>query len=116
MRHEAAIKSHCPKLEADSHLSMEPLVAAFKELLQDLPSVPCIEDLPIDVPLPALAIAAPSVVVLWHLLPWLYDYYGARGIPGPFLAKFSDLWLGLAAKSGHRSEVVHKLHLKHGPL
>jgi len=62
----------------------------------------------------SLALAGTSLVVLWHLVPWLYDTHGTRSIPGPFIAKFSDIWLGLVAKNGHRSEVVHQLHLKYG--
>lgn len=64
-----------------------------------------------------LAIGVPlTTVFLYHFLPWLYDSYGTRSIPGPFLAKFTDLWLALVSKGGHRSEVVHQLHLKHGTV
>jgi benzoate 4-monooxygenase len=56
------------------------------------------------------------VVLAVHVLPWLVDPYGMRNVPGPFLAKFSDLWLGRVAALGHRSEVVHQLHRQHGPL
>jgi benzoate 4-monooxygenase len=34
--------------------------------------------------------------------------------PGPFLAKFSRLWLARQAGRGNRFEVVHELHKKHG--
>ena len=33
---------------------------------------------------------------------------------GPFLAEFSDAWLGWVAAQGHRSEVVHDMHAKYG--
>ena len=59
----------------------------------------------------ALAIAA---VLLVHLVPLITDPYGLRSYPGPFLAKISDAWLGWVAAQGHRSEVVHGLHQKHG--
>lgn len=62
------------------------------------------------------AIVVPPLVFLFHFIPWLYNFYGTRSIPGPFLAKFTDLWLALHSKNGHRSEVVHQLHLKHGSI
>ncbi|KAG6815003.1 hypothetical protein H0H87_005926 [Tephrocybe sp. NHM501043] len=67
--------------------------------------------------LSTLALVAPaSLLLLVHLVPYLWDSHNARALPGPFLAKFSDLWLGLVAKGGHRSELVHDLHLKYGPV
>ncbi|KAI0302392.1 cytochrome P450 monooxygenase pc-bph [Multifurca ochricompacta] len=47
-------------------------------------------------------------------IPWLLDPHGLRSFPGPFLARFSDLWLGRVAQQGHRSEIVHALHEKYG--
>ena len=58
----------------------------------------------------------PTLVILGHLVPWLVDPHGLRSFPGPWLAHFSDLWLGRVARQGHRSEVVHDLHEKHGEL
>jgi benzoate 4-monooxygenase len=55
-----------------------------------------------------------SVVFLVHFVHWLLDPYGIRSIPGPFLAKFSDAWLGWVSAHGHRSEVVHEMHMKYG--
>ncbi|OCH91279.1 cytochrome P450 [Obba rivulosa] len=55
-----------------------------------------------------------AAVALVHLVPWLLDPHGIRSYPGPWLAKFSDAWLGWVAAHGHRSEVVHELHKKHG--
>ncbi|TFK48996.1 cytochrome P450 monooxygenase pc-bph [Heliocybe sulcata] len=54
------------------------------------------------------------VVALGHVVPYLVDPHGAKNIPGPFLAKVSDAWLGRVTAQGHRSEVVHDLHKKHG--
>ncbi|KAF7344377.1 Cytochrome P450 monooxygenase [Mycena sanguinolenta] len=64
----------------------------------------------------AVLAAVPVVVVLVHLLIYLVDPYGIRHYPGPFLAKFSDAWLGYISKQGHRSEVIHEMHLKYGPF
>ncbi|KAK0192187.1 cytochrome P450 monooxygenase [Armillaria mellea] len=56
------------------------------------------------------------LVVLVHLVPYVVDSHGLRSYPGPFLAKFSDAWLGYVTYKGHRSEVVHDLHMKYGPF
>ncbi|KAG6889134.1 hypothetical protein C0995_003494 [Termitomyces sp. Mi166 len=63
-----------------------------------------------------LVYAVPSIFILAHLIPYLWDPHNARALPGPWLARFSDIWLGLVAKSGHRSETIHQLHLKYGPF
>jgi benzoate 4-monooxygenase len=65
----------------------------------------------------ATALAAlPVTVVLAHLISYLLDPFNQRRIPGPFLAKFSDLWLGWTTSQGHRSENVHELHKKYGTV
>ncbi|KAJ3501164.1 hypothetical protein NLJ89_g9465 [Agrocybe chaxingu] len=61
-----------------------------------------------------VALGAPAVIVLAHFLSWLIDPHGIRKIPGPLVAKFSDIWLGIISKNGHRSEVVHQMHQKYG--
>ena len=55
-----------------------------------------------------------TLIILTHLVAWLVDPHGLRTFPGPFLARFSDLWLGRVAQQGHRSEVVHEMHEKYG--
>jgi benzoate 4-monooxygenase len=66
------------------------------------------------VDLSTLAVLVPSVVALAHVIAYFYDPHGIRLYPGPFIAKFSDAWLGLVSKNGHRSEVVHRMHQKYG--
>lgn len=61
-------------------------------------------------------VALPAAVVLAHLVSYFLDPFNQRRIPGPLLAKFSDLWLGWTASQGHRSDVVHKLHQKYGTV
>jgi benzoate 4-monooxygenase len=63
-----------------------------------------------------LAVVIPTAFALAHVVPYLYDPHGIRQYPGPFIAKFSDIWLGLVAKNGHRSEVVHRMHQMYGML
>jgi benzoate 4-monooxygenase len=60
------------------------------------------------------AYAIPGVIVAVHLMPWLWDTHRIRGYPGPFFAKFSDIWLGYVAKAAHRSETIHEVHRKYG--
>lgn len=62
----------------------------------------------------SLALGIPALVVLGHVLNWLIDRHKIRRYPGPFFAKFTDLWLGRIAANGHRSEVVHELHKQYG--
>jgi benzoate 4-monooxygenase len=62
----------------------------------------------------SVIILVPTLVILGHLIPWIVDSHGLRSFPGPWLAHFSDLWLGRVAHQGHRSEVVHELHQKYG--
>ncbi|KAF7319086.1 Cytochrome P450 monooxygenase [Mycena chlorophos] len=61
------------------------------------------------------ALALPATLLAAHLAVYLIDPYGLRRFPGPFLAKFTDAWLGYISQQGHRSEVIHALHLKYGP-
>lgn len=56
----------------------------------------------------------PGFLILSYVLSYIVDPHGIRSIPGPFLAKFSDFWLGWISGHGHRSEVVHELHQKYG--
>ncbi|KAI0701997.1 cytochrome P450 monooxygenase [Cytidiella melzeri] len=64
----------------------------------------------------ALALGVTALVVAAHVIVWFLDAHSIRQHPGPFLAKFTDLWLGRVAANGHRSEVVHELHLRYGPF
>lgn len=61
-----------------------------------------------------VAILISAAFLLVHLVPWLVDPHGIRKYPGPFFAKFTDVWLGWVCKNGHRSEVVHSMHQKYG--
>ncbi|KAI0309650.1 cytochrome P450 [Amylostereum chailletii] len=60
------------------------------------------------------AIVVATVVI--YVAPWALDFHGMRTYPGPWLAKFSDLWLAWSTFQGRRSEVVHDLHKKYGPI
>ncbi|PPQ70397.1 hypothetical protein CVT24_013135 [Panaeolus cyanescens] len=63
-----------------------------------------------------LLLLPPTLFLLVHLVPYVLDQNKLRKYPGPFFAKFTDAWLGLVSKEGHRSEVVHAMHQKYGPF
>lgn len=67
-----------------------------------------------DVDFVTLLISIPVIVLLVHIVGYVADPHGIRSIPGPFLAKFSDIWLGVVSGNGHRSEIVHEMHKKYG--
>ncbi|KAJ7634986.1 cytochrome P450 monooxygenase [Roridomyces roridus] len=62
------------------------------------------------------AAAVPLGIAFVHLAIYLVDPYGIRQYPGPLLAKFSDAWLGWISPHGHRSEIIHEMHLRYGPF
>jgi hypothetical protein len=59
-------------------------------------------------------------MVHWDLL-WL-QYISTniisplRRIPGPFVAGFTEYWLVVADLAGKRTETIHQLHRKYGPV
>ena len=61
-----------------------------------------------------LVVTGVTIVLLVHVVPWLIDSLNLRSYPGPWLAKFSDVWLGWVALNGHRSDVIHEMHQKYG--
>ncbi|EJT80234.1 benzoate 4-monooxygenase [Gaeumannomyces tritici R3-111a-1] len=60
--------------------------------------------------------AALAGVVAYFVYPVLFTYGAFRDIPGPLLAKFSDVWLFLAARRGRRYAIVHEAHKKYGKV
>ncbi|KAK0553836.1 hypothetical protein OC846_002367 [Tilletia horrida] len=54
-----------------------------------------------------------TVAASFWVLPFVQNQ-SAWTVPGPWLAKFSNLWLMLTAKEGNRSLRVHELHKKYG--
>lgn len=56
-----------------------------------------------------------AVPVLYYLLPYLRNW-SIRDIPGPFAAKFTNLWLLWQCRNGRRFLAVNKAHKKYGTL
>ncbi|PLW11316.1 hypothetical protein PCASD_07350 [Puccinia coronata f. sp. avenae] len=50
----------------------------------------------------------------YYLHDYLRDKYRLNRYPGPFLAKFSRLWLGYTTRFGKRYQIIHELHKTHG--
>ncbi|SPO02042.1 probable benzoate 4-monooxygenase cytochrome P450 [Cephalotrichum gorgonifer] len=62
---------------------------------------------------PALLLGA---VVAYYLVPYFTTFGAHRGIPAPFPAQLSNLWLMYACRKGKRYEIVDKEHKKLGKL
>ncbi|KAF8319191.1 cytochrome P450 monooxygenase pc-bph [Cantharellus anzutake] len=60
-------------------------------------------------------------IIAFHVIEYLNDPYGYNTssptpIPGPWIAKLSDIWLSRKAALGDRSGRIHKLHQKYGKV
>ncbi|KAK5061332.1 hypothetical protein LTR84_007874 [Exophiala bonariae] len=56
----------------------------------------------------------PSLVICQLLLNYFTP--GLGKIPGPFLARFTDVWRFVDACRGHREQTILRLHKKYGPV
>lgn len=65
---------------------------------------------------PWAVVLAAAAVVGFYILPYIGTYGQLRGIPAPFGAQFTNLWLLATCRQGNRYEVVDKAHKKLGPL
>jgi benzoate 4-monooxygenase len=65
-------------------------------------------------------ILSPYIIPFTIFIIWIVPYYTSntalRGIPGPFFAKFSALWLMLQARRGRRYKAVDEQHKKYGKV
>lgn len=52
----------------------------------------------------------------YYLVPYLTTYRSLKHIPGPRLAKFSNIWLALAARQGQKYAWVDFAHRKYGKI
>jgi hypothetical protein len=58
----------------------------------------------------------PAILVLTTILYFTRNYLtpGTSSIPGPFLAKFSNIWRFIDVAKGRAEVTLYKLHQKHG--
>lgn len=63
-----------------------------------------------------LAHNIPSILVLIVLIHFTRNYFkpGVSCLPGPFLAKLSNLWRFIDVANGHAEKTLHKLHEQYG--
>jgi benzoate 4-monooxygenase len=58
----------------------------------------------------------PIAIVLFFLIPYFTSNTALKDLPGPFAAKFTNLWLLLQARQGKRYKTVDEAHKKYGKL
>jgi len=67
------------------------------------------------IPLPVLIAGLFALVVIrLYIYPFFIKHASLRDIPGPAIAKLSDLWLFRTQRRGQRSLAVDALHREHG--
>lgn len=51
----------------------------------------------------------------YYVIPYLLDPHDyRRRFSGPWLARFTNLWMSRIVTTGHHSEVIRELHEKYG--
>lgn len=62
----------------------------------------------------------PALALLWflayYIVPYFTTYKELQGIPGPLVAKFSNIWLALGARQGQKFAWVDDAHKKYGRI
>ncbi|KAJ6149580.1 hypothetical protein N7471_000779 [Penicillium samsonianum] len=64
----------------------------------------------------AIAVAIPAWFAIYYIYPYLVSYGHLSRVPGPLVAKFSNIWVGLSAKHGQKYAAVDAAHRKHGKV
>jgi benzoate 4-monooxygenase len=54
------------------------------------------------------------LLLAYYVLPYFTKNQALIPIPGPFSAKFSNIWLGLSARRGRKFAAVDWAHRKYG--
>ncbi|KAI4728747.1 cytochrome p450 benzoate 4-monooxygenase [Aureobasidium sp. EXF-10728] len=63
-----------------------------------------------------LLIILPAWLLFYYLLPYYTTYSPLRRIPGPFLSRFSNLWLAYHSRRSQRYLAIHSAHQHYGTL
>lgn len=58
----------------------------------------------------------PAWFVSYWIVPYFTTYAHLKHIPGPFLAKFSNVWLASGARQGQKFAWVDWAHRKYGKV
>ena len=65
---------------------------------------------------PWAPVAVLAAVVAYYVGPYFGAFGALRGIPAPFPAQFSNLWLLSVCRRGKRYEIVDKVHQRLGKV
>ena len=65
---------------------------------------------------PWIALTIPVWLILYYTIPYFTTYKHLLKVPGPFVAKFSNLWVGLSARRGQKFAAVDRAHRKYGKV
>jgi benzoate 4-monooxygenase len=65
---------------------------------------------------PWIGLFIPLSITLYYIIPYFTTYSSLAKIPGPFSAKFSNIWLVLSARRGQKYAAVDWAHRKYGRI
>jgi benzoate 4-monooxygenase len=65
---------------------------------------------------PWALVAGAVTVVAWYLYAYFVTFSDLRGIPAPFPAQFTNLWLLSVCRRGKRYLIMDEMHKKLGPV
>lgn len=65
---------------------------------------------------PWAPVALLAIIAGYWLVPYFGTYGNLRGIPSPWPAQFSNLWLLSTVRRGKRFEIVDQVHKKLGTV
>ena len=65
---------------------------------------------------PWIGILIPVYLVLYYITPYFTTYRLLAKYPGPFTAKFSNIWLGVSARRGQKFAAVDWAHQNYGKI
>ncbi|KAJ5168628.1 uncharacterized protein N7482_004222 [Penicillium canariense] len=63
-----------------------------------------------------VAIALPLWFIFYYAVPYFTTYRELSHVPGPLIAKFSNVWVGLSARRGRKFAAVDAAHRKYGKV
>lgn len=63
-----------------------------------------------------VSILLPAWAISYWIVPYFTTYRHLQHIPGPFIAKFSNIWLALGARQGQKFAWVDYSHRKYGKV
>lgn len=63
-----------------------------------------------------LSVVFSAWLIVYYILPYFTTYRHLSGVPGPLIAKFSNIWVGLSARRGQKFAAVDSAHRKYGKI